>query len=117
MSDRSRRVEKTQFSALVDVVEERLQGWARDSVIICGIEAQICVLQTVLDLQAAGRQCFVCIDAVSASQREQVRPAFDRMSRAGAVMTGVISVMYELLGDAKHPGFRSCLDLAKMIQH
>ena len=117
MSDRSRRVEKTRFSALVDVVEERLQSWGRDSVIVCGIEAQICVLQTVLDLQATGRQCFVCLDAVSAGQREQVRPALDRMSRAGAITTGVISVMYELLEDAKHPAFRSCLELAKMIQH
>jgi nicotinamidase-related amidase len=116
MSDRSRRVEKTRFSALVDVVEERLQGWGRDTVIVCGIEAQICVLQTVLDLHATGRQCFVCLDAISASQREQIRPACDRMSRAGAVLTGVISTMYELLGDARHPAFRSCLELARAIQ-
>jgi nicotinamidase-related amidase len=116
MSDRSRRVEKTRFSALVDVVDEQLRRWRRTSVIVCGLEAHVCVLQTVLDLQASGRQAFVCTDAVSCSQREQIRWAFERMARAGAILTGVMSVLYELLGDASHPSFRGCLELAKAIE-
>jgi nicotinamidase-related amidase len=116
MSDRSRRVEKTRFSALVDVVDEQLRRWRRDSVIVCGLEAHVCVLQTVLDLQQSGRQAFVCTDAVSCSQREQMRWALDRMVRAGAILSGVISVMYELLGDSSHPAFRACLDLAKEVE-
>ncbi len=116
MPDRSQRVEKTRFSALVDVVEERLARWRRTQIILCGVEAHVCVLQTALDLQASGRQCFVCVDAVSASQREQIQPACQRMTRAGAVLTGVISVMYELLGDSRHPAFRGCLELAKRVE-
>ena len=75
----------------------------------------MCILQTVLDLQAAGIQCFVCCDAVSAGQREQIAPAYERMRRAGTVVTGVMSAMYELLGDARHPSFNRCLDLAKLV--
>lgn len=116
MPDRSRRVEKTRFSAVVDVVDDQLRGWGTQTIIICGVEAHVCVLQTVLDLQAGGRQCFVVTDAVSASQRDQIPFAIDRMQRAGAVMTGVLSLMYELLGDARHPGFRACLELAKQVE-
>ena len=115
MPDPSWRIEKTRFSAFVDVVSERLVQWRRPHVIVAGIEAHVCVLQTVLDLQAAGYVCFVCTDAVSASQRDQIVPAFERMQAAGAVLTGVMSSMYELLGDARHPAFKACLNLAKSI--
>ena len=116
MRDRSRRVEKTRFSAMVDVVEDRLTSWRRGTVIVAGVEAHVCVLQTVLDLHASGRQAFVCSDAVSAGQRDQIRPAQRRMERAGAVTSGVLSVMYELMGDSTHPAFRGCLELAKALQ-
>jgi nicotinamidase-related amidase len=116
MEDQSRRIEKTTFSAGADIVLEQLHAWGRSSVIVCGLEAHVCVLQTVLDLQANGRQCFVCTDAVSAAQRDQIPHAYRRMDRAGAVLTGVLPTIYELLQDAKHPAFRACLDLAKAVQ-
>ncbi len=109
------RIEKTQFSAVVDLVEDHLRAWRRPSVLVCGIEAHVCVLQTVLDLQAAGRQAFVVSDAISAMQSDQVAHALRRMETAGAVTTGVMSSMYELLGDSKHPSRQACVDLAKQI--
>ena len=115
MPDPSRRIEKTRFSAVIDLVEEQLRSWHCSNLLICGIEAHVCVLQTVLDLQASGRQTFVCSDAVSASQPDQIAPAFDRMQRSGAIVTGVLSAMYELLADARHPQFKSCLNLAKSL--
>ena len=116
MEDQSRRIEKTRFSAAVDIVLEQLHAWRRPSVIICGVEAHVCVLQSVLDLQAAGRECFVCIDAVSAGQREQVPWALRRMERAGAVITGVLSAVYEMLVDSDHPSFKACLEHAKGLK-
>jgi nicotinamidase-related amidase len=116
MADQSRRIEKTRFSACIDLVEQQLDAWSKGTVLVCGIEAHVCVLQTVLDLHATGRQCFVCTDAISASQREQIAPAIRRMERAGAIMTGVMSAMYELLADSSDPRFRTCLDLAKSIR-
>ena len=115
MADQSRRIEKTRFSACIDLVQEQLAAWHRGNVLVAGIEAHICVLQTVLDLQDRGWQCFVCSDAVSAAQRDQIPHALARMQGSGAVITGVMSAMYELLGDASHPSFRACLDLAKAI--
>ena len=115
MIDPAARIEKTRFSASVDLVEERLRNWRRTSVLVCGVEAHVCVAQTVLDLQASGRQCFVVSDAIAASQVDQVAPAIRRMESAGAVTTGVMAAMYELLGDAAHPARRACVELAKQI--
>ncbi|MBT8486254.1 MAG: isochorismatase family protein [Phycisphaerales bacterium] len=116
MFDPSARIEKTRFSAMVDVVDDLLTAWRRSTVLVCGIETHVCVLQTVLDLQASGRQAFVVSDAISAAHRDQGPPALRRMESAGAVVTGVMSSMYELLGDAAHPARRACVGLAKTIQ-
>jgi nicotinamidase-related amidase len=115
MVDPSARIEKTQFSAMVDLVDERLRRWRRSSVLVCGIEAHVCVLQAVLDLQETGRQCFVVSDAIASSQPEQLNHAVRRMEAAGAVTTGVMGAMYELMGDATHPSRRLFVELAKRI--
>ncbi len=57
----------------------------------------------------------MCTDAVSSSQMDQWEPALDRMTAAGAVRTGVIGAMYELMGSADHPSFKTCLGLAKRV--
>lgn len=116
MSNPLTKIEKTRFSGVVEAVEQRLRTWRRPNVLVCGIEAHVCVLQTVLDVLESGRQAFVVSDAVSASQPAQIAPSLDRMTRAGAVVTGVMSAMYELLADSTHPAFRQCLELAKSVK-
>jgi nicotinamidase-related amidase len=116
MVDQAARVEKTRFSAAVDVVDDILRSWRRSTILVCGIDAHVCVLQTVLDFQAGGRQCFVVSDAVAASHPDQIAPAYRRMEAAGAFTTGVMSAMYELLGDAAHPSRAALVDLAKGIR-
>ena len=115
MADPSWRIEKTQFSGLVDVVDERLTQWSRPNVLIAGVEADVCVLQTVLDLQASGRQAFVCVDAVAVG-RGDLHAAFARMRDAGAILTGVLSATYEMMGDSRHPAFKRCLELVKQLE-
>lgn len=115
MGDPSRRVEKTRFSAAVDVVMDELKHWHRPNILICGIEAHVCVLQTVLDLQDTGYQTFICSDAISASQPDQIAPALKRMEKSGAIVTGVLSAMYELMGSSTNLAFKSCLELAKSL--
>jgi len=107
---------KTRFSAFTSDVAAQLRTLHRSQILICGIEAQVCVLQTVLDLAANGRQAFLVTDAISATDASQIPPAFSRMELANAIPTGTLSAMYELLQDATHPKFKACLDLAKRIQ-
>jgi nicotinamidase-related amidase len=116
MADPSQRIEKTRFSAMIDIVQHLLDGWNTGTVLLAGVEAHVCVLQTALDVLASGRSCFVCSDAVSAGQHDQIGPAMRRWERAGAITTGVLSAMYELLGDSTHERFRACLELAKAVE-
>ncbi len=109
-------VEKTRFSAATPEVLARLERAGAGSVLLCGVEAHVCVMQTTLDLLAGGRQVFLATDAISSGARDQIRPAFQRMLRAGAVPTGVLAATYELLGDAADPRFRSCLQLVKGLR-
>ncbi len=109
-------VEKTRFSALVEGVKSALRTHNRPTVLVCGVEAHVCVLQSVLDLVGGGWSVFYATDAISAGQQDQIEPAFRRMERSGALPTGTLSAMYELVADASHPAFRDLLVLAKQVQ-
>ncbi len=108
-------IEKTRFSAFVPAVEAILSRSKCDDVLVCGIEAHVCVQQTVLDLLANGRQPFLLTDAISSGACDQIAPAFRRMERAGAVPSGVLGAAYELLGDAAHPEFKAVLGIVKTL--
>lgn len=108
--------EKTRFSGLTPEVLDHLRRSGRGQVLVAGVEAHVCVLQTVLDLAAAGFVTFLALDAISASRAGSIESAIRRMERAGAVPTDVVSAMYELLGDAAHPAFKACLPLAKEVR-
>ena len=107
---------KTRFSSLTPEVTAALNALHRGTVLVCGIEAHVCVLQTTLDLLAGGRQVFLASDCISAAQPAQVPHAFARMQRAGAVPSGALSAIYELLGDATHPQFKACLEMVKGLR-
>lgn len=109
-------IEKTRFSAHTPEVEAFLAAHRCDDVLICGIEAHVCVQQTVLDLLAAGRQPYLLTDAISSGASDQIAPALRRMERAGAVPTGVLAAAYEILGDAAHPQFKAVLGVVKTLQ-
>ena len=109
-------VEKTRFSALVDGVRAALRTHRTPNVLVCGVEAHVCVLQSVLDLAAAGHRVFHATDAISSGQQDQVPHAFRRMELAGAVPTGTLGAMYELVADAADPRFRGILALAKQVE-
>lgn len=110
------RVEKTRFSALVPETERLLREHRRPTVLVCGVEAHVCVLQTTLDLLARGWSVFLATDAISSGQTDQVAPAFTRMHAAGAAFTGTLGSLYELVGDASDPRFKSILPLAKAVR-
>ncbi len=108
-------IEKTSFSALTPAVREQLRERGCTNVLVCGIEAHVCVLQTILDCCTDGIQTFHASDAISSGQPDQIAPAFRRMEKAGSIPTGVLSATYELMGSCEHPAFRAVLPLAKTV--
>ena len=82
-------------------------------VVLCGIEAHVCVLQTCLDLLEAGFSVFVVADAISSRTAQNRELAIQRMRDAGAVVTSVETVLFELLERAGTEEFKQVLALVK----
>lgn len=107
-------LEKMTFSACRDRVCSQLRGQVdRRQVVIAGVEAHVCVEQTVLDLLSMGRQPFVCADAVSSRRALDAEVALRRMSQAGAIITTTEAVMFGFCELAGTPQFKEILAAIK----
>ena len=87
-------VEKISFSAY-ECVKDKLEG--KKFVIVCGIEAHICVMQTVIDLAAAGYVPVIVEDCVSSRKESDKKTAIKRMRSEGAIVATYESILFELL--------------------
>lgn len=86
---------------------------ARETIVLAGCEAHVCVLQTALGLVEQEHDVWVVTDA-SGSRRERDRDAaFDRLAAAGVELVTAEMVAFEWLRDARHPRFRDALALLK----
>jgi nicotinamidase-related amidase len=95
---------KTVFSAV------RADGFdleGRDQVVVCGIEAHVCVQQTVQDLIDQGVEVHVAADAVTSRTALDRRLAVEKMERSGAWVTSTEMALFELLGQAGTPEFKA----------
>ncbi len=82
-------------------------------VILCGIEAHVCVTQTCLDMLDEGFRVFVVADAVSSRTPENYRLGIERMRAAGAAVVSTEMVLFELLEQAGTAEFKQILALVK----
>lgn len=113
-------LEKTAFGCCGDAGFEPLLQRARPGlppekrqIVVAGIEAHVCVMQTVLELLAAGHEVHLCWDAVSGRGEEYRKHALDRMAAAGATITNHESVAFEWARDKNHPQFKALSALMK----
>ncbi len=81
----------------------------RDTLLLCGVEAHICVLQTGLDALAAGYQVHVLVDATSSRTAQNADIGRRRLELAGAVLSSTEMAIYELLGASGTPAFKALL--------
>lgn len=84
--------------------------------IIVGIETHICVTQTTLDLLERGHRVYVLVDGVSSVNAEERGIALARLRDAGAIVTSSESILFEMLGDAKHEQFKALSGLVKEMK-
>jgi nicotinamidase-related amidase len=97
-------VEKTVFAASC---ADGFDLGGRDQALVCGIEAHVCVHQTVVDLAARGVEVHLCADAVSSRDPRNREVALERAERAGAVPTTVEMALLELCGRAGTDEFKA----------
>lgn len=117
LADRKRAAvcchEKLRFSGCIEAVREELERRQVRSVLVAGIEAHVCVLQTCLDLAAAGFVSAVVADAVSSREPFDAEIALRRMEQAGVVLTTVESAVLEMVGEAGDARFKAVLPTIK----
>jgi nicotinamidase-related amidase len=110
-------LEKLEFGATANpIVAEALDRWQADGVrqvLVCGIEAHICVYQTVRGLRERGLQVHVVRDASSSRTAANLEVAVGLWRRCGALVTSTEAVLFDLVGSAAHPHFRA---ISKLIR-
>ena len=94
------------------VFTDRLEQVKRNTIIIAGIEAHICVAQTALHA-LSHYKVQVVSDAVSSRSARNWEVALQRMRQAGVIVTSTEMAIYELLGRAGTDEFREALKLVK----
>lgn len=104
--------EKMTFDALgTPGFAERLRPGA--TAVVTGVEAHICVTQTVLGMLDRGQKVAVVADAVGSRKEANRAAALARMERHGAEIVTTEMVLFEWLGSAAHPEFRAISALIK----
>ena len=87
---------------------KRLPG-QRTTILLCGMETHICVMQTALGALRDGYLVHVAADAVSSRTELNWRIGLDRMRAAGAIVSSTEMMIYELLRSSGAPAFREML--------
>ena len=110
-------LDKVEFSCLRnEALRERLHDIrrrGRPQVVIGGIEAHVCVVQTAIDLEEQGFEAFVVADAVASRSKTSRKLALTRLLKAGADVVDSEMVVFEWLERAGTPEFKALQGLVK----
>lgn len=105
--------EKTQFSALTPEVQTLISRKKPKNIIVLGCESHVCVLQTVLALREQNLNVYIPQECIASRTQENKNNGLQQMQVAGAIVSNIESILFQLLGDAKHPKFK---EISKLIQ-
>ncbi|ORX81513.1 Isochorismatase hydrolase [Anaeromyces robustus] len=106
--------EKSKFSMLTPEIKELIHNrFKTKSVVLCGLESHVCILQTTLDLLNEGVDVYILADGVSSINQAEIDLARKRCMMSGASITSTESLLFQLLGDAKSPHFKFANKLIK----
>lgn len=97
---------KLHFSAVAGACHGLDQAGGRGQYVVCGMETHVCVLQTVMELLAGGKQVFVVDEAVGSRRDADKALALQRMRDAGASIVSREMVAFEWLRRADSEVFR-----------
>src|SRR2546421_620419 len=107
-------IEKTAFSSCGarEFVSQLERAGARQ-VILCGIEAHVCVNQTAHDLLARGFKVHLLTDCISSRTAQNKQVGVEKMLKSGALPSSTEMALFELMRDARHEQFKAIQKLIK----
>lgn len=96
---------------------ELVRASGRQQVVVTGMEAHVCVMQTALGLRRHGLEVMVVADAVGSRGVRQVdrELALQRMQQAGCGLAGAETVLFEWTASGTDPNFRAILGIVKRL--
>ncbi len=109
----NRTHEKIEFSCFANPALKDLLGLPGRQTVIFGIEAHVCVMQTALEMKAAGHDVTVVADAISSRVVESREAALRRMERAGVRIATAEMVLFEWMRRAGTDTFRRMVKLIR----
>jgi len=113
LTDSAKHYDKTCFSCLgAEQLPEHLKKINRKQIILTGIEAHICVLQSAIEFLNEGYEVFVVPDAIASRKATSYQTTLLRLNQAGCSLLNTESVLFEWLRDASHAEFKT---LSKLI--
>jgi len=106
--------EKITFSSMEEEsIKAAVAEYEKKILLVCGIEAHVCVLQTVIDAIETGYQVIVVKDCISSRNLNDMETALIRMQQEGALITTSESILFELTRQAGDEIFKQILKLVK----
>jgi nicotinamidase-related amidase len=115
---KGRVFDKKKFSMMTEEVVaclNTIEFKDRDSFVLFGIEAHVCVQQTCLDLLELGKEVHIILDGISSQQSYDREIALKRMENAGAYITTAQSLAFMLMESADHENFKAVSKLT--VEH
>lgn len=106
-------IAKATFSAFAEPTFKQHLHSDKMQMVLTGMEAHICMIQTALGLLQANKQVFVVEDAVISRRSINKANAIARLRDAGCIITNTESVVFEWLGDSSHEAFKA---ISKLIR-
>jgi len=107
-------IEKTDFSCFgAEEYLNFLQQHQSKTIILCGIEAHVCVLQTAVDLKEAGYFPLVITDCITSRTETSIAGAIERFRHEKIMMSTCESILFELTRSARAEEFRAISKLVK----
>ena len=107
-------IPKIEFGCLAnEAFRTALAESGRMQLLVVGMEAHVCVLQTTLDALAAGYEVYLVSDAIVSSRKKEYKAGMARMQQAGASRVTVEMAIFELLRKAGTPEFKQVLPFIK----
>jgi len=106
--------DKLSFSCVDDInIDQKLVELGKKNIIVCGIEAHVCVLQTVIDLIEKGYHVILVENCISSRKENDCKAAVQRAITEGATIATFESILFELTRKAGTDVFKAISKLIK----
>lgn len=108
------RLDKTCFSAArLPAFMQAIEATGRSQVVLAGMEAHVCILQTAVHLRDAGKTVWVIEDAICSRKLENYQNALHRLLQYGIMVVSTESVVFEWTEDKNSEHFKAISALVR----